>query len=156
MLIVLKLALLRQSEAELRKREVEQAQQLEEGIQLILQALNTAAARGDFSIRVPLAQENILWRVSYSINNLLARLQGFRQEKAEFDKSRVVVNQLIECIRRKQPFSMNQWTGTILDPLIVELNKQYQGSAKPLGQSGPHAVPHLGQSGPHVVPHHPK
>ena len=150
------LALLRQSEAELRKREVEQAQQLEEGIQLILQALNTAAARGDFSIRVPLAQENILWRVSYSINNLLARLQGFRQEKAEFDKSRVVVNQLIECIRRKQPFSMNQWTGTILDPLIVELNKQYQGSAKPLGQSGPHVVPHLDQSGPHVAPHYPK
>jgi hypothetical protein len=136
------LAQLRQSEAELRKREVEQAQQLEEGIQLILQALNTASARGDFSMRVPLAQENILWRVGYSINNLLARLQGFRQEKAEFDNARVVVSQLIECVRRKQPFPMNQWTGTILDPLIVELNKQYQRSAKPSGDTGQQSKPH--------------
>ena len=94
------LAQLRQSEAELRKREAEQAQQLEDGIQLILQALNTAAAKGDFSMRVPLAQENILWRVGYSINNLLARLQGFKQEKAELDKTRTIAHQLTECIRQ--------------------------------------------------------
>ncbi len=131
------LAQLRQSEAELRKREAEQAQQLEEGIQLILQALNTTTARGDFSMRVPLAQENILWRVGYSINNLLARSQGFKQEKMEFDKTRVVVSQLTEYIRRKQPFPMNQWTGTILDQLIIELNKQYQGSGKPSNDTSP-------------------
>ena len=125
------LAQLRQSEAELRKREAQQAQQLEEGIQLILQALNTAAAKADFSMRVPLAQENVLWRVGYSINNLLARLQGFKQERAELDKTRAVVNQLTECIRQRQPFPLNHWTGTSLDQIIVELNKQYQGPARP-------------------------
>jgi hypothetical protein len=118
------LAQLRQSEAELRKREAQQAQQLEEGIQLILQSLNTAATKGDFSMRVPLAQENILWRVGYSINNLLARLQGFKQEKAELERTRAVATQLAECIRQGQHFPMNQWTGTSLDQLIIELNKQ--------------------------------
>ena len=124
------IAQLKQSEAELRKREAEQAQQLEEGIQLILQALNTAAAKGDFSMRVPLAQENILWRVGYSINNLLARMQGFRQEKAELEKTRAVANQLAECLRQGQSYSLNQWTGTSLDQLIIELNKHLSGSAK--------------------------
>ena len=118
------LAQLKQSEAELRKREAQQAQQLEEGIQLILQSLNTAATKGDFSMRVPLAQENILWRVGYSINNLLARLQGFKQEKAELERTRAVATQLAECIRQGQHFPMNQWTGTSLDQLIIELNKQ--------------------------------
>jgi len=117
------LAEVKQSEAELRKREAEQARQIEEGIQLILQALNTAAAKGDFSMRVPLAQENILWRVGYSINNLLARLQGFKHERAELDKTRVVAEQLTACIRQATPFPLNQWTGTSLDQLIIELNK---------------------------------
>ncbi len=121
------LAHLRQSEAELRKREAKQAQQLEEGIQLILQALNTATVKGDFSMRVPLAQENILWRVGYSINNLLARLQGFKQEKAELEKTRAVASQLAECLRQGQSYPLNQWTGTSLDQLIVELNKHLNG-----------------------------
>jgi hypothetical protein len=128
------LAQLRQSEAELREREAEQARQLEEGIQLILQALNTAAARGDFSMRIPLAQENILWRVGYSINNLLARLQGFKQEKSELDKTRAVANQLTECIRQGQYFPLSKWTGTSLDQVIIEINKQLGASARPLDQ----------------------
>jgi hypothetical protein len=66
--------------------------QLEDGIQSVIQSLNTVIAKGDFSIRVPLAQENILWRVGHSINNLLARLQAFKQEKAELDKTRIIVN----------------------------------------------------------------
>jgi hypothetical protein len=124
------IAQLKQSEAELRRREAEQAQQLEEGIQLILQALNTAAGKGDFSMRVPLAQENILWRVGYSINNLLARLQGFKQEKMELDKTRAVASQLTDSIRQGRHFPLNQWTGTSLDQLIIEINKQLVGSAK--------------------------
>ncbi len=118
------IAQLKQSEAELRKREAEQAQQLEEGVQLILQALNAAAAKGDFSMRVPLAQENILWRVGYCINNLLARLQGFKQEKTELQKTRAVASQLAEYLRQGQSYPLHQWTGTSLDQLIIELNKQ--------------------------------
>jgi hypothetical protein len=125
------IAQLKQSEAELRKREAEQARQLEEGIQLILQALNVAAAKGDFSMRVPLAQENILWRVGYSINNLLARLQGFKQEKMELDKTRAVANRLAECIRQGQHFPLNQWTGTSLDQPILEFNKHLNASDQP-------------------------
>lgn len=132
-------AQLRQSEAELRRKEAEQAQQLEEGIQLILQALNTAAAKGDFSMRVPLAQENILWRVGYSINNLLARLQGFQHERIELEKTRSVANKLTESVRQGQPFPLTHWTGTSLDQLIVELNKQLHVPGKPIDQPSSHA-----------------
>jgi hypothetical protein len=128
---------LRQAETELRKQQAEQALQLEDGIQLILQALNTVTTKGDFSLRVPLAQENILWRVGYSINNLLARLQGFRQEKAELEKTRAVANQLAECIRQGRHFPLNHWTGTSLDPLIIELNKQPIVSKGPSDQVSP-------------------
>jgi hypothetical protein len=136
------LAQLKQSEAELRKREAEQAQQLEDGIQSILQALNAIAGKGDFSIRVPLAQENILWRVGYSINNLLARLQGFRQEKVELDKTRTIAHQLTECVREGKHYPLNQWTGTSLDQLILEINKQLNSSRRPSDQSPPNAASH--------------
>ena len=134
------LAQLKQSEAELRQREAEQAQQLEIGIQSILQALNTVAAKGDFSIRVPLAQENILWRVGYSVNNLLARLQGFKQEKVELDKTRTIAQQLTEYIRQGKHYPLNQWTGTSLDQLIIEINKQLNTSKGPSDQSPPNAA----------------
>ena len=91
-------------------------------------------------MRVPLAQENILWRVGYSINNLLARLQGFRQEKTELENTRTVANQLAGCLRQGQPYPLNQWTGTSLDQLIIELNKHLNGPKRPLDHSLPHTT----------------
>ena len=107
------------------EREIELKAQLEEGFEKILMTLNTASAQGDLSIRVPLSQSNVLWRVGYAVNNLLARLQGSRQETKELQKTQQVVVQLVDCIRRKQHFPLTEWTGTSLDPLIIEFNKQY-------------------------------
>lgn len=135
------LAQLKQSEAELRQREAEQAMQLEDGIQSVIQALNTVTAKGDFSIRVPLAQENILWRVGHSINNLLARLQAFKQEKAELDKTRIIVNQITECIREEKPYPLTQWTGTSLDQLIMEFNNHLNRLTRSSDQLPPNPMP---------------
>jgi|GEM_PF-1386317 len=52
----------------------EQKRQLDEGVQQILQT-HVRAANGDYSARAPLSQDNVLWQIAYSLNNLLNRLQ---------------------------------------------------------------------------------
>lgn len=106
------------------QRELEMKTQLEEGVQQLIISLNAAASKGDFSVQVPLAQENILWRVGRAVNTLLSRLQGFRRDLAELERTRKVATILVEYTRRGQHFPSEQWTGTSLDPLIIELNRQ--------------------------------
>src|SRR5260370_36787027 len=59
----------------------EQKRQLDIGVQQILQT-HIRAANGDFGARAPLGQDNALWQISSSLNNLLARLQ--RAGNAEY------------------------------------------------------------------------
>src|SRR5579859_4469059 len=57
------------------KRKEEQlavSKQIEDGIQQIIATMSRVVTHNDFSLRVPLSQENILWRVSKSTNNLLS------------------------------------------------------------------------------------
>ena len=62
----------------LEQREIEQKRQLEIGIQNILHT-HVEVANGNFTARAPLGKENILWQIASSLNNLLARLQGYNQ-----------------------------------------------------------------------------
>jgi hypothetical protein len=62
-----------------------QKQQLEYGMQQILQT-HVRAANGDLSARAPLAQDNMLWQIAQSLNNLLTRLQ--RSGGADFTLQR--------------------------------------------------------------------
>ena len=107
-------------EWEQKEKELVLKQQLETGIQQVLSTLNEAA-NGNFTSRVPLEQDNILWRVGYAINNLLARLQSFKQEKAELARTREVANQLVLSIKNRQRLNLDRWTGTCLDALIMEM-----------------------------------
>jgi hypothetical protein len=107
------------------QRELALKEQMEQGIQTILISLNEAATQGDFSVRVPLSQESILWRISNAINMLMTRLQRFRHGEAELERTRNVAQQFLACIQTSQPFPLQQWTGTCLDPLILEHNKKY-------------------------------
>ena len=108
------------------KRKEEQlalSRQIEEGVQQIIATMNTVVTRNDFGIRVPMSQENILWRVSRSINNLLSRLQGFKQSQEELKKTHAIASEVAERIRDGQPIPLTTWTGTVLDPIIMEYNK---------------------------------
>ncbi|GHO61424.1 hypothetical protein KSC_003160 [Ktedonobacter sp. SOSP1-52] len=115
--------------AELERREVERQQQeitlkqqLDEGIQQILQT-HVEVANGNFSARTPLKQENVLWKIGYSLNNLLARLQSLNQAENELQRARAETARLVEAIQKAkygQPIKFNR-TGTHLDPLILEL-----------------------------------
>jgi hypothetical protein len=99
-------------------------QQLEDGVQQLLQT-HVKAANGDFSARVPLSKENILWKVAYSLNNLLSRLERYGQLQTEMLRTQEAVKLLAENMRtakaNKRPLQLPQRTGTVVDELIVEL-----------------------------------
>jgi len=70
----------------------EQKQQLDVSIQRIVET-HTRVANGDFNARVPLTQDNVLWQISGSLNNLLARLQRLRQANTEIQQMQLALKQ---------------------------------------------------------------
>lgn len=116
------IAALERREVERQQEELALKQQLEEGIQQILQT-HVQVSNGNFSARVPLNQANVLWRISYSLNNLLSRLQSLNHAEQELQRAKAETARLTEAIhqaRLGQPFRLER-TGTHLDPLILEL-----------------------------------
>ena len=79
------IAALERREIELQQREIDQKQQLDTGIQQILQT-HVQVANGNFAARAPLGRENVLWQIAYSLNNLLARLQSYGQMAAHYQQ----------------------------------------------------------------------
>jgi hypothetical protein len=117
-------AALERALAERDRAAVEQKQQLEHGIQQILQT-HVQAANGNFDARAPLAQDNVLWQVAHSLNNLLVRLQRATQSENDFQQTRIEVVRLTEAVRyakrSRRPLQQIPRSGTILDPLAQEL-----------------------------------
>jgi len=64
------------------KVSAQQKQQLESSVQRIVET-HMRVANGDYSARVPLTEENVLWQISGPLNNLLARTQNWRQEASQ-------------------------------------------------------------------------
>ena len=100
------------------------SKQIEEGIQQIITTMSTVVTHNDFSIRVPLSQENILWRASKSINNLLSRLQGLKQSQEELKRTHAIAPEVAQYIRDGRPIQLKSWTGTAFDPVILEYNNR--------------------------------
>ena len=98
------------------------SKQIEEGIQQIITTMGTVVAHNNFSIRVPLSQENILWRASKSINNLLSRLQGLKQSQEELKRTHAIAAEVAQSIREGRPLPLRSWTGTAFDQVILEYN----------------------------------
>lgn len=79
-----------------------QKQQLETSIQKIVE-IHMRVANGDLNARVPLADKNILWQISGSLNNLLARAQRWRLEAEQLQQTRIALQQALnenEKLRR--------------------------------------------------------
>ena len=117
-------SVLEQRAIEQQEEQLALKQQLEDGIQQILQT-HVRAANGDFSARAPLNKENVLWQVAHSLNNLLSRLERFEELQDEMkqthDAARVLVKAMRAAKANKQPFQPPRTTGTVIDQLIVEL-----------------------------------
>jgi hypothetical protein len=76
-----------------------QKRQLEASVQRIIET-HMAVASGDYSARVPLTQDNMLWQISGPLNNLLVRVQGWRQDSAELRQVKFALQQAYEENRR--------------------------------------------------------
>jgi hypothetical protein len=77
----------------------QQKQQLEASIQMIVET-HMRVANGDFEARVPLTQDNVLWQISGSLNNLLSRTQRLRQEATQLHQIEATLRQVREENRR--------------------------------------------------------
>jgi hypothetical protein len=103
----------------------EEKQQLEEGIEQII-SVQMQVANGNLSARVPLDQHNVLWALAGSLNNLIARLQRWRQDALRLQQNEQALQQLLSNIQmaRRQGKPLQPYkTGTSLDPLIQEISK---------------------------------
>ena len=109
-------------EIERQEEQLATSKQIEEGIQQIITTMNAVIAHNNFSIRVPLSQEHILWRASKSINNLLSRLQGLKQSQEELKKTHAIAAEVVQYMRDGRPIPLRSWTGTACDAVILEYN----------------------------------
>jgi hypothetical protein len=106
----------------------EQRRQLEIGINQIL-ATHVRIANGDYTARAPLNQDNILWQIAVSLNNMVERLrasmaQATQASRAAYqlgrteDEARRLALALRDLQQGRQPI-WPQPTGTVIDELIV-------------------------------------
>lgn len=107
-----------------RGRTVER-EQLEEGFYKIADTY-TRIANGDFQARVSLSEGNVLWSIALPLNNLLNRLQYWKNDVDTLVYTRNAARQIAESLRYAiasgRPVIL-QPTGTPLDPVLVEINK---------------------------------
>src|SRR5258708_19848012 len=78
----------------LERANAEQKNQLEAGIQLILQT-HVQTANGNFNARAPLTKDHVLWQIAYSLNNLLARLQRLSQADMELRQTKLNATRVV-------------------------------------------------------------
>lgn len=112
-------------------RQAQQAQ-LEEGIRKIAE-VHARIANGDLRARVSLTEGDVLWSVAIPLNNLLNRLQGSMQAKDTILQTqraaRYITEQLHAALQSQQPVHC-AITGTMLDPVVLELNKLMEAYIK--------------------------
>ena len=126
------IAVLERREVERQQQEIEQKRQLDLGIQQILKT-HVQVANGNFQVRAPLTRENILWQIAYSLNNLVARLQGYAQDELELRRVREHAAHLLEAVRQARDNNHPIWVkreSTFLDPIALELNGLYPESSR--------------------------
>ncbi len=118
--------------AQLQHEIAEQKQELDEGIQQILQT-HVAVANGYLRTRAPLARDNMLWQIASALNNLLVRYQ--RAALAEENLRRVdqavfkyVVS--IQQAERNRQIPVLPLEHTHLDPLIAALQGKTFGKTQ--------------------------
>lgn len=100
------------------QQEIDLQQQVQGGVKALLQTL-TQAANGNYTVRAPLNQDNVLWQVGYSLNNLLTRLQKNSQTQQELAQIHHALQTLAQQIEHGEPI---QRTGTAVDGVIVAMS----------------------------------
>jgi hypothetical protein len=116
----------------------DQKRQLDIGIQQILQT-HVRAANGDYTARAPLGQDNILWQIASSLNNLLSRLQRSGQAEHQLRRTEEEIRRLAGAIDDAQAGRKAIWpapTGTAADLILERIRGGRRGARQPDIQEG--------------------
>ena len=117
----------------------DQKRQLDIGIQQILQT-HVRAANGDYTARAPLGQDNILWQIASSLNNLLSRLQRSGQAEHQLTRTNEELRRLAAAIDDAQAGRKPIWpapTGTAADLILERIRGGRRSAPQPLVQEQP-------------------
>ena len=120
------IATLERAMAEHAHAEAEQKRELEKSIQHITKT-HAHIANGNFSARVPLNQGTVLWEVAGSLNNLLSRLQRYREDSLKLRTHEEALAYYIQA-QSQRPDTLISWkpTGTLVDTLVQQHNSFVQ------------------------------
>lgn len=123
----------------------EQKRQLDIGIRQVLET-HVRVANGDFSARAPLTQDNVLFQIAASLNNLLNRLGRAAQAEHYYQRTVAEIQRLRDSLlaaRAGRPALWPAPSGTPVDALIEVI-------AGPVARPGPSVpFPQVGSpSGP--------
>jgi large-conductance mechanosensitive channel len=125
----------------------EQKRQLDVGIRQILET-HVRVANGDFSARAPTSQDNVLFQIAASLNNLLNRLGRAAQSEHLLQRTVAEIGRLRESLLAAKTGRPPLWptrTGTPVDSLIEVLaeppmrpgaSAQLSSAASPSGPRG--------------------
>lgn len=97
--------------------------QLDQGIQQILDT-HIRAANGDFSARAPMNQDNVLWQIAASLNNLLGRLQKTGQAEHHLRRTEGELRRLATALDDARMGRRPIWpapTGTAADLILARI-----------------------------------
>lgn len=113
--------------AEHEREHLQEQRQLEDGLERIAEA-HARIANGDYHARVSLSEGHVLWSIAVPLNNLLNRLQAWKNDSDSLVTTHQAAAYIADQLRRtfqtgqRRPLPL---TGTPLDPVIVELNKVF-------------------------------
>ena len=121
------IASLQHNLANLEHAEVEQKRRLEWSIGRVVETL-TQWNNGNIGVRIPLTQENVLWQVAGSINNLLNRVQRSRQEAENLQRMNGAIARFYEARAKSNGDAILDWpiTNTPVDILVKQHNVNLQ------------------------------
>lgn len=136
------IAILEHNIAEQEHARAQQKQQLDYSIQQIVET-HARVSNGDYTARIPLTHDNVLWEIAGSLNNLLSRfqralqneqklhglekyLQWAKQVEHEAVRTQGEIEKQINLVRQakryQRPVRFTP-TRTIIDPLLAEVNE---------------------------------
>lgn len=142
--------------AELERRQLEQRRQLEMGVQQLLET-HVRLANNDYSARANLPQDNQLWQVGASLNNLVTRLQRAGQADFELRRTREELQRLAAAIDEARAGKRPLWpapAGTAVDLIIERIAPRIRQPLPPphAGMEPPFSGMMPGMSGPGARP----
>jgi hypothetical protein len=141
--------------AALERREAERTRELEEGVRQLLDVL-VRLANGDFTSRVPLLANALLWRVGIAVNTLIGRLERTSQAAVLLQRFEEESNRLAQAIYTLRPGDRDVWVtphGTPLDRVLDALRDALPRLAGPQAPTyGPATGVSTGTLAPALLP----